>query len=105
MKRLTVRKPGLALFLAGLAAFAAGALGVVAARAQSQSLGPPWDYPPTLGVTPIQVLAADLVRLFINPSATVTIDHLPGRRLSRALAMLHNKKLENPWKKQDNIPL
>ena len=23
----------------------------------------------------------------------------------RALAMLRNKKLENPWKKHDNIPL
>jgi propionyl-CoA carboxylase beta chain len=29
------------------------------------------------------------------------------RRLlfSRTLAMLRNKKLENPWKKHDNIPL
>ena len=27
------------------------------------------------------------------------------KRLSRALAMLRNKKLENPWKKHDNIPL
>jgi propionyl-CoA carboxylase beta chain len=27
------------------------------------------------------------------------------RRLIRALAMLRNKKLENPWKKHDNIPL
>ena len=26
-------------------------------------------------------------------------------RLSRVLAMLRNKKLENPWKKHDNIPL
>jgi propionyl-CoA carboxylase beta chain len=25
--------------------------------------------------------------------------------LSRVLAMLRNKKLENPWKKHDNIPL
>src|SRR5690606_27613757 len=27
------------------------------------------------------------------------------RRLCRALAMLRDKKLENPWKKHDNIPL
>jgi propionyl-CoA carboxylase beta chain len=27
------------------------------------------------------------------------------RRLSRVLAMLRNKKLENPSKKHDNIPL
>jgi propionyl-CoA carboxylase beta chain len=27
------------------------------------------------------------------------------KRLSRALVMLRNKKLENPWKKHDNIPL
>jgi propionyl-CoA carboxylase beta chain len=27
------------------------------------------------------------------------------RRVSRALAMLANKKLENPWRKHDNIPL
>ena len=27
------------------------------------------------------------------------------RRLCRALRMLQNKKLENPWKKHDNIPL
>jgi propionyl-CoA carboxylase beta chain len=27
------------------------------------------------------------------------------RRLSRALSMLRNKKLDNPWRKHDNIPL
>jgi propionyl-CoA carboxylase beta chain len=27
------------------------------------------------------------------------------RRLCRALRMLRNKQLENPWKKHDNIPL
>jgi hypothetical protein len=26
-------------------------------------------------------------------------------RLARALQMLRNKQLENPWKKHDNIPL
>jgi len=27
------------------------------------------------------------------------------RRICRSLAMLRTKKLENPWKKHDNIPL
>jgi len=27
------------------------------------------------------------------------------KRVSRAFAMLRHKKLENPWKKHDNIPL
>ncbi len=27
------------------------------------------------------------------------------RRICRALRMLRNKRLENPWKKHDNIPL
>jgi len=31
--------------------------------------------------------------------------HSTRRRLCRALAMLREKKLENPWKKHDNIPL
>src|SRR6202789_3444139 len=35
----------------------------------------------------------------------VILPHAARRRLSRALAMLRNKKLENPWKKHDNIPL
>ena len=35
----------------------------------------------------------------------VILPHTTRRRLSRALAMLRNKKLENPWKKHDNIPL
>jgi propionyl-CoA carboxylase beta chain len=35
----------------------------------------------------------------------VILPHATRRRLSRALAMLRNKKLENPWKKHDNIPL
>ena len=28
-----------------------------------------------------------------------------GRRIWRALNMLRNKTVENPWKKHDNIPL
>jgi propionyl-CoA carboxylase beta chain len=35
----------------------------------------------------------------------VIMPHNTRRRLIRALAMLRNKKLENPWKKHDNIPL
>ncbi len=35
----------------------------------------------------------------------VITPHSTRRRLSRCLAMLRNKKLENPWKKHDNIPL
>jgi propionyl-CoA carboxylase beta chain len=31
--------------------------------------------------------------------------HSTRRLLSRALAMLRHKELENPWKKHDNIPL
>ena len=31
--------------------------------------------------------------------------HSTRRRVARALAMLRGKKLENPWKKHDNIPL
>lgn len=35
----------------------------------------------------------------------VIMPHSTRRRLSRALNMLKNKKVENPWKKHDNIPL
>jgi len=35
----------------------------------------------------------------------VIMPHSTRRRLCRALAMLREKKLENPWKKHDNIPL
>ena len=31
--------------------------------------------------------------------------HNTRRRVARALALLRGKKLENPWKKHDNIPL
>ncbi len=31
--------------------------------------------------------------------------HTTRKRICRVLAMLRNKKLENPWKKHDNIPL
>jgi len=35
----------------------------------------------------------------------VIMPHSTRRRLCRALAMLREKKLENPWKRHDNIPL
>ena len=35
----------------------------------------------------------------------IIMPHNTRRRLSRAFAMLRNKKLENPWKKHGNIPL
>jgi propionyl-CoA carboxylase beta chain len=35
----------------------------------------------------------------------VIMPHATRLRISRALIMLRNKKLENPWKKHDNIPL
>jgi propionyl-CoA carboxylase beta chain len=35
----------------------------------------------------------------------VIIPHSTRKRICRSLAMLRDKKLENPWKKHDNIPL
>lgn len=35
----------------------------------------------------------------------VILPHSTRRRVARALNMLRNKKIENPWKKHDNIPL
>jgi len=35
----------------------------------------------------------------------VIMPHSTRRRVARALDMLKGKKLENPWKKHDNIPL
>ena len=35
----------------------------------------------------------------------VIMPHNSRRRLCRALAMLRNKKIENPWRKHGNIPL
>jgi propionyl-CoA carboxylase beta chain len=35
----------------------------------------------------------------------VIMPHSTRRRIARALDMLKNKQLENPWKKHDNIPL
>ncbi|MCB1346733.1 MAG: methylmalonyl-CoA carboxyltransferase, partial [Rhodobacteraceae bacterium] len=35
----------------------------------------------------------------------VIMPHSTRRRVTRAFASLRNKKLTNPWKKHDNIPL
>jgi propionyl-CoA carboxylase beta chain len=35
----------------------------------------------------------------------VITPHATRKRIARALALLRHKKLENPWKKHDNIPL
>jgi propionyl-CoA carboxylase beta chain len=35
----------------------------------------------------------------------VIMPHSTRRRVARALRLLRNKDLENPWKKHDNIPL
>ena len=81
MKRLTAPSPAWALFLASLAAFAIGALATMAAHAQSQSLQPPFDYPPTLTTTRTQVLPLDPARrriIFFNPSSSASIAFCPS---------------------------
>ncbi|HND81062.1 MAG TPA: carboxyl transferase domain-containing protein, partial [Accumulibacter sp.] len=35
----------------------------------------------------------------------VIMPHETRKRICRSLAMLRNKKLENPWRKHGNIPL
>jgi len=55
----------------------------------------------------------DYEERFLNPFVAAErgyIDEVmqpqnPRRRVARALALLQNKKLDNPWKKHDNIPL
>ncbi|MGB0343194.1 MAG: acyl-CoA carboxylase subunit beta [Parvibaculales bacterium] len=55
----------------------------------------------------------DYEERFLNPFVAaergyideVIQPHNTRRRVARALALLQNKKLENPWKKHDNIPL
>jgi propionyl-CoA carboxylase beta chain len=56
---------------------------------------------------------ADYKARFANPFVAaergflddVIMPHSTRRRIARALDMLKNKQLENPWKKHDNIPL
>ena len=56
---------------------------------------------------------ADYEDRFANPFVAaekgfideVIMPHNTRKRVSRAFASLRNKKLENPWKKHDNIPL
>ncbi len=56
---------------------------------------------------------ADYEDRFANPFVAaergfideVIMPHNTRMRVSRAFASLRNKKLSNPWKKHDNIPL
>ncbi|GIX18070.1 MAG: propionyl-CoA carboxylase beta chain [Rhodothalassiaceae bacterium] len=56
---------------------------------------------------------AEYEKLFANPFVAasrgfideVIMPHSTRRRICRALRFLRTKKLENPWKKHDNIPL
>ena len=61
----------------------------------------------------IEALTQEYGETFANPFIAgkrgyiddVIMPHNTRRRLVKALAMLKNKKLENPWKKHGNIPL
>ena len=61
----------------------------------------------------IQARIDEYQKRFANPFVAaergyideVILPHGTRRRICRALNMLRNKTLENPWKKHDNIPL
>ncbi|MEO0617802.1 MAG: acyl-CoA carboxylase subunit beta [Pseudomonadota bacterium] len=61
----------------------------------------------------IQQRIDDYTERFANPFVAaergyideVILPHTTRRRICRALNMLRGKKIENPWKKHDNIPL
>ena len=61
----------------------------------------------------IQARIDEYQKRFANPFVAaergyideVIMPHGTRRRLCRALNMLRNKQVENPWKKHDNIPL
>ena len=61
----------------------------------------------------IQARIKDYENRFANPFVAaergyldeVIMPHATRQRVSRALKMLRNKHIENPWKKHDNIPL
>jgi len=61
----------------------------------------------------IEARTEEYRRTFANPFVAasrgfiddVIMPHGTRRRLCRALAMLRDKKLQNPWKKHDNLPL
>jgi propionyl-CoA carboxylase beta chain len=63
--------------------------------------------------TRIAARAKEYEERFANPFVAaergflddVIMPHSTRKRVARALNMLRNKKLENPWKKHDNIPL
>ena len=61
----------------------------------------------------IQARIKEYERRFANPFVAaergfldeVIMPHSTRKRIARALDMLRNKQLNNPWKKHDNIPL
>jgi hypothetical protein len=60
----------------------AAALLALSVTASGQSLAPPFDYPPTLSATPVQVLPVNPIRrriIFFNPSATAAIAFCPSQ--------------------------
>jgi|ERR1700722_17717663 hypothetical protein len=76
MKRL--HSPSWAGLLSGIALLAVS----VTAFGQSQSLQPPFDYPPTLSTTPTQVLPLDPAQrriVFFNPSSSASIAFCPSQ--------------------------
>jgi hypothetical protein len=92
MKRLH-RRPFVSAFVATVAALALAFVATIFAsadaHAQTQNffpppntLAPPFDYPPILSTTPVQVLTIDPLRrriIFFNPSATATIAFCPSQ--------------------------
>jgi propionyl-CoA carboxylase beta chain len=61
----------------------------------------------------IAVRTEEYRRKFANPFIAgsrgyiddVIAPHATRKRICRSLAMLRDKKLDNPWRKHDNIPL
>ena len=61
----------------------------------------------------IDALTEEYRQKFANPFVAgrrgfiddVIMPHASRKRICRSLAMLRDKKLENPWRKHDNIPL
>ncbi len=67
------------------------------ASGQSRSTGNTKAYEDRF-LSPFVVAERGYVEEMIMPHST-------RRRIARALRMLRNKDLQNPWKKHDNIPL
>ena len=61
----------------------------------------------------IEALTEEYRQKFANPLVAgrrgfiedVIMPHTTRKRICRSLAMLREKKLDNPWRKHDNIPL